>query len=488
MGIPMLAAEQVLRPGDFGRRTLGHGGKLGGEEKEGVRLKNFPKRLAETGEAPAGWSFDQADWWLEEHGLIMEQPEALPPGKYEVTGDREVTTTLTIYPKERERRQQRPATMGIGQWSQTLRCDAFALPLRALHGRPLLARGGAAERLPGDAGGGDAAGGAVPEDAWTKGEGMFQQVPSAKAPHALRHVRAAASFAEERKPKLEAVSSPVKGRNDEAQQEPVVSGAVEASPRAEAVEAGPQGRCWVSRVKDDDHLFLFQTLVFESANIIIRWASTRMNLASSNRSVRGSEREGDLVGSAWLGHKPYFFSTCLPRLLRWKVQDYHPDHVQQKQRPQVHSPDHSRLPPQVQDSPPDHVQFSPPDHVQHLPVERPQVHDGRPGPPGPQVWDGRPEVQEPPRPQVQEPPRPQVWDVRPEVQEPPRPQVRLLEVLDLQLFQPRQSQVAREELQPHDEEIFEKERCRAWLVFVPPLGGGPSIHLRNTEAFPLARW
>ena len=75
--------------------------------------------------------------------------------------------------------------------------------------------------------------------------------------------------------------------------------------RAEAVEAGPQGRCWVSRVKDDDHLFLFQTLVFESANIIIRWASTRMNLASSNRSVRGSEREGDLVGSAWLGHKPY---------------------------------------------------------------------------------------------------------------------------------------------------------------------------------------
>ena len=22
----------------------------------------------------------QADWWLEEHGLIMERPEALPPG------------------------------------------------------------------------------------------------------------------------------------------------------------------------------------------------------------------------------------------------------------------------------------------------------------------------------------------------------------------------------------------------------------------------
>lgn len=58
-------------------------------------------------------------------------------------------------------------------------CSGSVPPrLRALHGRPLLARGGAAERLPGDAGGGDAAGGAVPEDAWTKGEGMFQQVPS----------------------------------------------------------------------------------------------------------------------------------------------------------------------------------------------------------------------------------------------------------------------------------------------------------------------
>ena len=45
----------------------------------------------------------QADWWLEEHGLIMERPTALPPGQYKVTGDREVTTTLTVYPKARFR-------------------------------------------------------------------------------------------------------------------------------------------------------------------------------------------------------------------------------------------------------------------------------------------------------------------------------------------------------------------------------------------------
>ena len=51
--------------------------------------------------APAQWKFDAADWWLEEHGLIMEKPTfPLPPGKYLVTGDRKVTTVLTIHPKD----------------------------------------------------------------------------------------------------------------------------------------------------------------------------------------------------------------------------------------------------------------------------------------------------------------------------------------------------------------------------------------------------
>jgi hypothetical protein len=52
--------------------------------------------------APAKWKFDAADWWLEEHGLIMEKPTfPLPPGKYLVTGDRTVTTVLTIHPKDK---------------------------------------------------------------------------------------------------------------------------------------------------------------------------------------------------------------------------------------------------------------------------------------------------------------------------------------------------------------------------------------------------
>jgi len=67
----------------------------------GVRLKNYAQLQRANGLAPARWKFDGADWWLEEHGLIMEQPEfPLPPGKYLVTGDRAVTTVLTIHPAD----------------------------------------------------------------------------------------------------------------------------------------------------------------------------------------------------------------------------------------------------------------------------------------------------------------------------------------------------------------------------------------------------
>jgi hypothetical protein len=62
----------------------------------GVWLKLFPA-LATAGYAPAGWKFDPSEWWLEEHGLIMEKPQfPLAPGQYIVTGGRQVTTLLTI--------------------------------------------------------------------------------------------------------------------------------------------------------------------------------------------------------------------------------------------------------------------------------------------------------------------------------------------------------------------------------------------------------
>src|SRR5690606_22943535 len=47
----------------------------------GVELNRYD-RLKASGVAPAGWNFDGNEWWLEEHGLIMEPPEfPLPAGK-----------------------------------------------------------------------------------------------------------------------------------------------------------------------------------------------------------------------------------------------------------------------------------------------------------------------------------------------------------------------------------------------------------------------
>lgn len=66
----------------------------------GVRLTGYAGLKDSGGIAPRGWKFDNADWWLEEHGLIMEQPTfPIVPGKYVVTGNRDVTATLTVHPK-----------------------------------------------------------------------------------------------------------------------------------------------------------------------------------------------------------------------------------------------------------------------------------------------------------------------------------------------------------------------------------------------------
>ena len=66
----------------------------------GVRLSKYETLKAAGGVAPAKWTFDGSDWWLEEHGLIMERPSfPIAAGKYVVTGGREVTAVLTIHPK-----------------------------------------------------------------------------------------------------------------------------------------------------------------------------------------------------------------------------------------------------------------------------------------------------------------------------------------------------------------------------------------------------
>jgi len=68
----------------------------------GVELNSYQRLKDAGGVAPARWQFDDTDWWLEEHGLIMEQPTVpLPPGKYLVTGARAATAVLTIHPADR---------------------------------------------------------------------------------------------------------------------------------------------------------------------------------------------------------------------------------------------------------------------------------------------------------------------------------------------------------------------------------------------------
>jgi hypothetical protein len=65
----------------------------------GVWLRDYSQELATLNDrrAPAGWTFNPNDWWLEEHGLIMEEPYfPLLAGRYLVTGGRLVTTGLTI--------------------------------------------------------------------------------------------------------------------------------------------------------------------------------------------------------------------------------------------------------------------------------------------------------------------------------------------------------------------------------------------------------
>lgn len=65
----------------------------------GVSLNDYERLKAAGGVAPAGWKFDSANWWMEEHGLIMEQPEfPLPPRQYMVTGNRDAKSVLTVHP------------------------------------------------------------------------------------------------------------------------------------------------------------------------------------------------------------------------------------------------------------------------------------------------------------------------------------------------------------------------------------------------------
>mmetsp|Transcript_16131 Transcript_16131/g.30393 ORF Transcript_16131/g.30393 Transcript_16131/m.30393 type:complete len:267 (+) Transcript_16131:35-835(+) len=68
----------------------------------GVWLRDYEELKKSGGVAPRGWKFNPDDFWVEEHGLIMESPSfPLKPGRYLVTGARAITTGLTVEPNGR---------------------------------------------------------------------------------------------------------------------------------------------------------------------------------------------------------------------------------------------------------------------------------------------------------------------------------------------------------------------------------------------------
>lgn len=76
------------------------------------------------GRVACRWAFDESDWWLEEHGLIMEAPEfPLAAGDYLVTGDRDAVSVLTVHAAGHDGRQNWELSEGANIYDVThLRC------------------------------------------------------------------------------------------------------------------------------------------------------------------------------------------------------------------------------------------------------------------------------------------------------------------------------------------------------------------------------
>lgn len=102
----------------------------------GVWLHQFPILKAAGGYGPYNWQFDAADWWLDENGIIMEKPDfPVRPGRYLVTGEREVTTVLTIHPKDANGEQRWELANGAKLY------DVTHLPCRSARYTPVSGAG-----------------------------------------------------------------------------------------------------------------------------------------------------------------------------------------------------------------------------------------------------------------------------------------------------------------------------------------------------------
>mmetsp|Transcript_5385 Transcript_5385/g.7395 ORF Transcript_5385/g.7395 Transcript_5385/m.7395 type:complete len:265 (-) Transcript_5385:158-952(-) len=104
----------------------------------GVYLSQFDSTLAKNGwKAPAGWMFDSSEFWIEEFGRIMEKPDfPCPPGRYLVTGGRQVTTVLKIDPPDSSGKQRWSLADGAKLY------DVTHLPCRSAKYTPVSAGSG----------------------------------------------------------------------------------------------------------------------------------------------------------------------------------------------------------------------------------------------------------------------------------------------------------------------------------------------------------
>mmetsp|Transcript_58723 Transcript_58723/g.63385 ORF Transcript_58723/g.63385 Transcript_58723/m.63385 type:complete len:259 (-) Transcript_58723:289-1065(-) len=117
----------------------------------GVMLQDYQQEIVQHHNiAPSGWKFDPSNWWLEEHGLIMEPPDPFPltAGQYLVTGGRTVTTTLTI---SQESSKDDTVTTKWKLEEGTL-YDVTHLPCRSARYQPIVAGVGDDEDGPGSPG------------------------------------------------------------------------------------------------------------------------------------------------------------------------------------------------------------------------------------------------------------------------------------------------------------------------------------------------
>ncbi len=82
---PRTATQFIAALGDPGA-TSGSGAQSWGlwpldPGPRGVELNRYQRLKDAGGVAPARWQFDDTDWWLEEHGLIMGAADRSAPSR-----------------------------------------------------------------------------------------------------------------------------------------------------------------------------------------------------------------------------------------------------------------------------------------------------------------------------------------------------------------------------------------------------------------------